>query len=112
MALLLRLVVALLWVNAALAQDRFLDAGGVRIRYVEHGAGPPVLLIHGFTGSIERSWIDTGVLPDLARDHRVIAFDLRGHGKSDKPHDPRAYDRLALDVIALLDHLQLEKVHL
>src|SRR5262245_44062744 len=112
MALLLHLVAALLWVNAALAQDRFLDAGGVRIRYVERGVGAPVVLVHGFTGDIERSWIETGVLPDLARDHRVIALDLRGHGKSDKPYDPRAYERIALDVIDLLDHLQIEKVHL
>jgi pimeloyl-ACP methyl ester carboxylesterase len=70
------------------------------------------VLIHGFTANIERSWIDTGVLPDLARDYRVIAFDLRGHGKSDKPHDARAYDGLAADVIALLDHLGIERAHL
>src|SRR5262245_1250594 len=108
---LLRLVAALLWVNAALAQDRFLDAGGVRIRYVEHGVGPTVVRIHGFTGNIERSWVNTGVLPDLARDHRVIAFDLRGHGKSDKPHDPRAYDEIGLDAIRLMDHLGVQRAH-
>ena len=108
---LIRLVVALLWTGVALAQDHFFESGGARIRYVDHGAGPPVVLVHGFTGSVERSWIDTGVLPDLARDYRVIAFDLRGHGRSDKPRDPRAYDELGLDVIRLLDHLRIERAH-
>lgn len=97
---------------SAAAQDRFFDSGGVRIRYVDHGAGAPVVLVHGFTGSIERSWIDTDVLPDLARDYRVIAFDLRGHGKSDKPHAPMAYQDLAVDVIRLMDHLKLQQAHL
>jgi len=102
---------AVLWTGVALAQDRFFDAGGVRIRYVDHGAGLPVVLVHGFTASIERSWIETGVLPDLARDYRVIALDLRGHGKSDKPRDPQAYDDVGLDVIRLLDHLEISRAH-
>jgi len=113
MALRLLLLLALLSVLpcSAPAQDRFFDSAGVRIRYIDHGAGTPVVLVHGFTGTIERSWIGTGVLPELARDYRVIAFDLRGHGMSDKPRDPRAYDALGLDVIALLDHLGIERAH-
>jgi pimeloyl-ACP methyl ester carboxylesterase len=83
----------------------------VRLRYVDAGAGIPVVLIHGFTGDIERSWVNTGLLPDLARDHRVLAFDLRGHGHSDKPHAPAAYDEIGADVIRLLDHLRIEKAH-
>jgi len=107
------IVVAMFWTLAgvAQAQDRFFDSGGVRIRYVDRGAGAPVVLVHGFTGSIERSWIETGVLPDLARDHRVIAFDLRGHGGSDKPHHPRAYEDLGLDIIRLLDHVGVRRAH-
>ncbi|HEV3009607.1 MAG TPA: alpha/beta fold hydrolase [Burkholderiales bacterium] len=96
----------------AAAQDRFFDAGGVRIRYVDHGAGTPVVLVHGFTASIEPAWVETGILPDLARDYRVIAFDLRGHGESGKPHDPRAYDEIGLDAIRLLDHLGIQKAHI
>jgi pimeloyl-ACP methyl ester carboxylesterase len=96
---------------AAAAQDRFFDSGGVRIRYLDVGAGPTVVLVHGFTGDIERSWTNTGVVEGLKRDYRVIAFDLRGHGHSDKPHDPRAYDELGLDVIRLLDHLRIERAH-
>ena len=108
---LLRLLAVFLLAGSAAAQDRFFDAGGVRIRYVDQGSGPAVVLVHGFAGSIERSWINTGILQDLARDHRVLALDLRGHGHSDKPHDPHAYDEIALDVIRLLDHLQIEKSH-
>jgi len=112
MAALIRgLVFAFLWTGVALAQDRFFDAGGVRIRYVDHGAGTAVVLVHGFTGNIERAWIDTGILPDLARDHRVLALDLRGHGRSGNPHDPRAYDELALDVVRLMDHAGVERAH-
>lgn len=84
---------------AAAGEDRFFDSGGVRIRYVERGTGAPVVLVHGFTGTLERAWISTGILPDLARDHRVIAFD------------PRAYDELALDVIRLMDHAGMARAH-
>lgn len=102
--------VCLLAATAA-AQDRFFDSGGVRIRYFDVGAGTPVLLVHGFTASIEPAWIETGILPDLARDHRVIAFDLRGHGKSGKPHDPAAYEEIGTDVLRLMDHLEVRQAH-
>ncbi len=105
------LVFSLLWTSTAFAQDRFFDSDGVRIRYVDHGSGAPVILIHGFTANIERGWVHTGILPDLARDYRVIAFDLRGHGKSDKPHDPRAYEEAGLDAIHLMNHLGIERAH-
>ena len=108
---LLRLLALFLLLGPAAAQDLYFDAGGVRIRYVDTGAGPAVVLVHGFTGTIERAWMNTGILQDLARDHRVVALDLRGHGHSDKPHDPRAYDEIGLDVIRLLDHLHIEKSH-
>jgi pimeloyl-ACP methyl ester carboxylesterase len=110
-AAILALLLALLWSAVAAAQDRFFDSHGARMRYVDHGAGEPVVLIHGFTGTIERSWINTGVLPALAREHRVLAFDLRGHGRSAKPHEPRAYDQLALDVIRLMDHARVRRAH-
>lgn len=102
----------LLCTATALAQDRFFETAGARIRYVDQGAGAPVVLVHGFTADVERAWIDTGVLPALAREYRAIALDLRGHGKSDKPHDASAYDHVATDVIALLDHLGIEQAHL
>ena len=101
----------LAWSAAAGAGERFFDSGGARLRYVERGSGPAVVLLHGFTGDIERAWVQTGVLADLARDHRVVALDLRGHGASDKPRDAAAYDEIALDVVRLLDHLHIERAH-
>ena len=108
---LLRLLALFVFLGTAAAQDRYFDAGGVRIRYVDVGSGPAVVLVHGFTGDIERSWINTGVLANLSTDHRVLAFDLRGHGHSGKPHDPRAYDEIGLDVIRLLDHTGVKRAH-
>jgi pimeloyl-ACP methyl ester carboxylesterase len=108
---LLRLLALFLFLGPAAAQDRYFDSSGVRIRYVDSGSGPAVVLVHGFTGDIERSWINTGVLANLSTDHRVLAFDLRGHGHSGKPHDPRAYDEIGLDVIRLLDHTGVKRAH-
>jgi pimeloyl-ACP methyl ester carboxylesterase len=79
---------------------------------VVQGQGEPVVLVHGYTRSIETNWINPGVFQNLANDHRVIALDLRGHGKSDKPYDPAAYGEMAGDVIRLMDHLQLQRAHL
>jgi pimeloyl-ACP methyl ester carboxylesterase len=100
-------------VTPASAQDRFFESNGVRIRYVDQGVGDPLVLVHGYTNAIERNWIETGVLSTLVRDHRVIAFDLRGHGKSDKPHDPKAYGaEMAQDIVRLLDHLHIARAHI
>src|SRR4030095_13900099 len=82
----------------ALAQDQFFDSNGVRIRYTDRGTGDVIVLIHGNGGSLQ-GWIDSGVLPNLMRDYRVVALDARGHGKSGKPHEVKAYGReMALDV--------------
>jgi pimeloyl-ACP methyl ester carboxylesterase len=93
-------------------QDQYFDAGGVRLRYVEQGSGEPVVLVHGFSNRLE-IWSTTGIMQDLARDHHVIVFDLRGHGKSDKPHDRSRYGReMALDIVRVLDHLGIPRAHI
>jgi pimeloyl-ACP methyl ester carboxylesterase len=106
-------ILSLLWVAATgLAQDNFFDSNGVRIRYVEQGSGDVIVLLHG-NGSTLNSWINAGVLPNLAQDYRVIAFDARGHGKSGKPHEVNAYGReMGLDVLRLLDHLGIRSAHI
>nr|MDQ3822476.1 alpha/beta hydrolase [Actinomycetota bacterium] len=82
------------------------DAGGVRLHYDVRGDGPPVLLLHGFSSSYRGTWENTGWADFLlAHGFRTIGVDLRGHGASDKPHDPAAYlpERLVEDALAVLD---------
>ncbi|WP_162998194.1 alpha/beta fold hydrolase [Brevundimonas lutea] len=55
-------------------------AGGVDLAWVEQGRGPPVVYLHGALTTLEEGWL--GPLPDLATEHRVIAFDRPGHGLS------------------------------
>ncbi|MFL6123775.1 alpha/beta fold hydrolase [Actinophytocola sp.] len=82
---------------------------GLALSYQELGAGRPLVLLHGFLGS-GRQWLDHGAAAAFAdRGRRVILPDLRGHGRSARPHDPAAYppDALADDGLALVDHLGL-----
>ena len=80
-----------------------------RLFYEEHGRGTPVLLIHGL-GSSSLDW-ELQMLALAAR-HRVIALDIRGHGRSDKPRQRYHIVDFAGDVVALIEHLQLAPVHL
>jgi pimeloyl-ACP methyl ester carboxylesterase len=99
--------------DAAAAPDQFFDSDGVKIHYRVWGKGDPIVLVHGFTASIDTNWVQPGIVDKLDDNFKVIAFDLRGHGKSDKPHDVAAYgDKMAEDVVRLLDHLGIEKAHI
>lgn len=92
--------------------DTFTASDGVKIHYLEAGQGSPVVLIHGYTGTAEGNWFSNGVAEALAKNHRVIALDCRGHGKSEKPHDPAKYGpQMARDVLELMDHLKIDKAH-
>jgi pimeloyl-ACP methyl ester carboxylesterase len=109
----LLVVLTLLGTSIASAEDKFFDSKGVRIRYVDEGRGEPIILVHGALGNIESNWIQTGVIKNLSKDHRVVALDMRGHGKSDKPHEQSAYGRhMAEDIVRLLGHLKIPKAHL
>lgn len=83
---------------------------GTRLAYEVDGDGDPVVLLHGFASDSYINWIRSGVVDALtAAGFRTIALDQRGHGTSDKPHDPAAYagDAMPRDAIGLLDHLEL-----
>ncbi len=96
-----------------LAGENFFDSGGVKIHYLDEGAGEPVLLIHGFNASARTNWGLPGVIRNLTPHYRVIAMDCRGHGQSDKPTEVQDYGvKMVEDVIALLDHLKIEKAHI
>ena len=93
-------------------EDKYLDANGVKIRYIDTGKGEAIVLLHGGTSNLE-SWTTRGVVDNLAQDFRVIAFDARGHGKSDSPREPSAYGRQqALDVVRILDALKINRAHI
>jgi len=79
--------------------------------YVSRGTGEPVILLHGFSQT-HKAWLQTPLYEDLVRDHQVIAVDLRGHGDSAKPHDPKDYgENLQSDLIRLLDQLGIDRAH-
>lgn len=92
---------------------RFQSFDGVSIGYRTLGdpAGWPTVMLHGFLASAESNWFLPGIAAAVAATgRRVIAPDLRGHGRSDAPSDPAAWppDVLARDQEALVAHLHLK----
>jgi 2-succinyl-6-hydroxy-2,4-cyclohexadiene-1-carboxylate synthase len=88
---------------------RDIDAGdGLRLHVVTSGAGPPNVLLHGFTGSTE-TW--RPLRSDLEGSFQVVAVDLPGHGKSSSPADPSRYSltRFADDLASVFDHLEIDR---
>jgi pimeloyl-ACP methyl ester carboxylesterase len=85
---------------------------GVRIHYRVEGEGPALVLQHGFTWNMD-NWVRYGYSAALSPHYQLVLVDARGHGGSDKPHDPAAYD-LSLragDVVAVLDALAIRRAH-
>jgi pimeloyl-ACP methyl ester carboxylesterase len=81
---------------------------GLTIHYELEGSGPPVVLLHGGFASSE-TWRVEGYVAGLADDFQLVLVDARGHGESDKPHEPVAY-RYSLqtaDCLAVLDEVGL-----
>ena len=90
----------------------YVDNSDVRIHYHVEGNGPPLVLQHGLTSSL-KNWYAYGFVEELQKDYRLIMVDARGHGRSDKPHDPKQYDlKLRVnDVLAVMDDLGVDKAH-
>ncbi len=88
------------------------SSDGIEISYIDEGAGAPVLLIHGFASNVVTNWVDPGWVRVLVRaGYRVIAFDNRGHGRSEKLYDEAVYgaELMAEDARRLLDHLDIAR---
>jgi pimeloyl-ACP methyl ester carboxylesterase len=84
----------------------FVHSADVPIHYEVVGAGPTIVLVHGFACSYESNWGQSGWIDFLvALGRTVIGLDIRGHGESGKPRDPAAYDLrlMAGDVLAVMD---------
>jgi 4,5:9,10-diseco-3-hydroxy-5,9,17-trioxoandrosta-1(10),2-diene-4-oate hydrolase len=89
--------------------DRYFDVGTVRTRYWDEGEGSPLILIHGFADSVE-TW--SRVIGRLADHHRVIALDVVGAGRTDKPKEPMPFPRLARFVRDFMDGLGIERANI
>jgi len=81
-----------------------IDRNGVKIYYEVHGDGPPLILTHGYS-STSAMW--QGQVAALSRQHKLVLWDMRGHGQSDYPEDPAAYSEALTvgDIAALLDEV-------
>lgn len=89
------------------------DSDGVLIAYMDEGEGEPVLLIHGFASNSQANWIDPRWVRTLTKaGRRVIAYDNRGHGQSEKLYEPDRYGapQMAQDARRLLDYLGIERI--
>jgi non-heme chloroperoxidase len=81
------------------------NSGSIDLYYEDHGAGAPIVLIHGYPLS-GRAW-DKQLPVLLEAGHRVITYDRRGFGKSSQPTSGHDYDTFAADLAALMDELDL-----
>lgn len=79
-----------------------LNRDGINLHYQTHGAGPAILLSHGYSSTLEM-W--RGQVGPLSRRHQLVLWDMRGHGQTDSPDDPSLYSEEATvgDMAALLD---------
>ena len=94
------------WTAGSAGTGQYADVNGINLYYETHGAGRPMILLHGGLGSGE---MFGPILPTLADHHQVIVVDLQGHGRTgdiDRPLDVRL---MADDIAALVDHLGLQR---
>jgi len=81
----------------------------MKISYRINGAGFPIIFIHGY-GAKKEMWKPQ--IRDLSQKFKVITFDLRGTGESDRPNFPYTMEMLAKDIMGLMDFLRIQKTHL
>lgn len=81
----------------------------IAMYYEIHSEGEPVLLMHSVTGSMAQF---ENVIPILAEEYQVIAVDFRGHGRTTDSGQPLSYELMASDMVALLDQLEIDAVHI
>ena len=73
------------------------ESDGIKIAYVDEGRGDPILLIHGFASNVATNWRDSHWLSTLTNaPRRAVAYDNRGHGRSEKIYDPSRYGAPAM----------------
>ena len=91
------------------SQSGYADVNGLAMYYEVHGAGQPLILLHGGLGLTS---MFGDVLPLLAEDHQVIAVDLQAHGRTADIDRPMRYELMGDDIAALIEYLGLAKTDL
>jgi pimeloyl-ACP methyl ester carboxylesterase len=81
------------------------SVNGIDMYYEIHGAGDPLVLIHGGGSTIQSTW--GRIMPMLAITHTIIAMDLQNHGRSGFRKEPQTFEQDADDVAALMDYLEI-----
>jgi alpha/beta hydrolase fold len=87
-------------------QTCYAPVNGLNLYYEIHGAGEPLILLHGGLGATE---MFGEILPLLSKTRRVIAVDLQSHGRTADIDRPLSFDAMADDIAALIEHLGIEK---
>jgi pimeloyl-ACP methyl ester carboxylesterase len=97
-------------VYGPMSTSGYADVNGLHMYYEIHGEqGTPLVLLHGGVMTIDLTFAD--LIPTLARKHRVIAVEFQGHGRTADIDRDMTYPNFASDVVALLDHLGIERAH-
>ncbi|MEJ2276490.1 MAG: alpha/beta hydrolase [Candidatus Lokiarchaeota archaeon] len=89
--------------------EKFTNVNGIKLCYEIKGEGEPLILVHGF-GVTKEVWI--AQFEPLAEYFKVIRFDNRGAGKSDRPNEPYRMEMFADDIAGLMDNLEINKAHI
>ena len=90
----------------AALKPAYASVNGIQLYYATTGEGKPVVLLHGGLANSDYWGLQVAA---LAKDHKVIVVDSRGHGRSTRDERPYSYDLMSDDVVALLDHLNIQK---
>ncbi len=86
----------------------FATVNGIKLNYKVEGSGEPLVMIMGL-GANRSAW--SSQIPFFKKHFRILTFDNRGVGKSDKPEGPYTIRTMADDTVKLMDHLEIEKAH-
>src|SRR3954462_13398069 len=97
------------WGEVMTSDTGYVDVNGVHMYYETHGDGTPLVLLHGGMLSIDLNF--AGLIPTLAKKHRVIGVELQGHGRTADINREITPAALASDVVGLLDHLGIDRAH-
>jgi pimeloyl-ACP methyl ester carboxylesterase len=93
--------------KAMVFESGYSDVNGLKMYYEIHGEGAPLVLIHGGGSTIQTSF--GNIIPDLAKNHKLVAVELQAHGHTSDRNAPETFEQDADDVVTLLQNLGIDK---